>query len=197
MGVSMNKVKELRERTGLGIMECKKALEETNGDVEKAIEVLRKKGIAKAAKKFQRETKEGRIGAYIHLNGPIGVLVELSCETDFVARNETFTELIDEIAMHIAAASPQYISPEDVPQEVIEKEKEIYREQLIKQGKPEHIIDKIIEGKIKSFYEDICLLEQPYARDPKKKIKELIAEYIHKLGENIKVKRFVRFQLGE
>ncbi len=197
MGVSMEKVRELRERTGLGIMDCKKALEEANGDIEKAIELLRKKGIAKAAKKAQRETKEGRIGSYIHFDGSIGVLIELSCETDFVARNETFGQLIEELGMHIAASSPQYISPEDVPQEVIEKEKEIFREQLKQQGKPEHIIDKIIEGKIKSFYEDNCLLEQPYALDPKKKVKELIAEYIHKLGENIKVRRFTRYQLGE
>ncbi len=197
MGVSMEKVRELRERTGLGIMDCKKALEEANGDIEKAIELLRKKGIAKAAKKAQRETKEGRIGSYIHFDGSIGVLIELSCETDFVARNETFGQLIEELGMHIAASSPQYISPEDVPQEVIEKEKEIFREQLKQQGKPEHIIDKIIDGKIKSFYEDNCLLEQPYALDPKKKVKELIAEYIHKLGENIKVRRFTRYQLGE
>ena len=197
MGVSMDKVKELRERTGLGIMDCKKALEEADGDIEKAIELLRKKGIAKAAKKAHRETKEGRIGAYIHFDGSIGVLVELSCETDFVARNESFSKLIEELGMHIAASSPQYIAPEDVPEEVIEKEKEIYREQLKQQGKPEHIIDKIIEGKIKSFYEDNCLLEQPYALDPKKKVKELIAEYIHKLGENIKVRRFTRYQLGE
>ncbi len=197
MGVSMAKVKELREKTGIGIMECKSALEETNGDIEKAIELLRKKGMAKAAKKSGRETKQGRIGSYIHFNGSVGVLVEISCETDFVAKNERFLELIDEIGMHIAATAPEYVSPEDVPAEVIEKEKEIYREQLKSQGKPEHIIEKILEGKIKSFYEEKCLMEQPYAKDPKIKIKELIAHFIHELGENIKVKRFTRYQLGE
>jgi len=194
---SMDKIRELREKTGIGIMECKKALSETGGDIEKAIKYLRKKGLAKAAKKSGRETKEGRVGAYIHFNGTIGVMVELSCETDFVSKNEKFEELIEELGMHIAAASPEYVSKEDVPEEVVESEKDIFREQAKGEGKPEKIIERILEGKIKSFYEDKCLLEQPYSKDPKIKIKELIARYIHELGENIQVKRFTRYEIGE
>ncbi len=197
MAISMADVKKLREKTGIGILECKAALEESGGNIEKAIEILRKKGMAKAEKKSGRVTKQGRIGAYIHFNGSIGVLVELSCETDFVAKNEKFVELIEEIGMHIAATAPEFVSPEEIPEEIINKEKEIYIEQLKAQGKPDNIIERILEGKIKSFYEDKCLLEQPYAKDPKVKIKELLAQYIHELGENIKVKRFTRYQLGE
>jgi elongation factor Ts len=197
MAISMTDVKELREKTGIGILECKAALEESGGNIDKAIEILRKKGMAKAEKKAGRATKQGRIGSYIHFNGSIGVLVELSCETDFVSRNEKFGELIEELGMHIAATSPEYVSPEEIPEEIIKKEKEIYTEQLKAQGKPDNIIERILEGKIKSFYEEKCLLEQPYAKDPKVKIKELVARYIHELGENIKVKRFTRFQLGE
>ncbi len=197
MAISMALVKKLREKTGIGILECKAALEESGGDIEKAVEILRKKGMAKAEKKSGRATNQGRIGSYIHFNGAVGVLIELSCETDFVAKNDKFGELIEELGMHIAATSPEYVSPEDIPEEVINKEKDIYREQLKSQGKPDNIIDRILEGKIKSFYEEKCLLEQAYAKDPKIKVKEVLAQYIHELGENIKVKRFTRYQLGE
>ncbi len=197
MGVSAQDVKALRDKTGAGFMDCKRALEEAGGDFEKAVEILRKKGIAVAQKKAGRETKEGRIGAYVHTGGKIGVLVEVNCETDFVARNELFQELVKNIAMQIAASNPRYISPEDVPQEVLEKEKEIYREQARKQGKPEKVIERIVEGKLKKFYEEVCLLEQPFIRDPDKKVKDYITEVIAKLKENIVVSRFVRYQVGE
>ena len=197
MGVSAQDVKALRDKTGAGFMDCKRALEEAGGDFEKAVEILRKKGIAVAQKKAGRETKEGRIGAYIHTGGKIGVLVEVNCETDFVARNELFQELVKNIAMQIAASNPKYVSPEDIPQEVLEKEKEIYREQARKQGKPEKVIERIVEGKLKKFYEEVCLLEQPFIRDPDKKVKDYITEVIAKLKENIVVSRFVRYQVGE
>ena len=189
-------VKELREKTGAGIMDCKKALQEAGGDMEKALDILKKKGIAKAEKKATREAKEGLIGSYIHMGGKIGVLVEVNCETDFVARTQEFQQLVKDIAMQIAAMSPLYVSKEDVPQEVIEREKAIYREQALKAGKPEHVVEKIVEGKLNKFFEDICLLEQPFIRDDSKKVKDLITEAIAKLGENIKVSRFVRFQVG-
>ncbi len=197
MGISAQDVKALRDKTGAGFMDCKRALEEAGGDFEKAIEILRKKGIAVARKKAGRETKEGIIGAYIHTGGKIGVLVEVNCETDFVARNELFQELVKNIAMQIAASNPKYISPEDIPKEVLEKEKEIYREQALKQGKPEKVVDRIVEGKLRKFYEDVCLLEQPYIRDPEKKVKDYINEVIAKIRENIVVSRFVRYQVGE
>ncbi|MCD6363899.1 MAG: translation elongation factor Ts [Synergistetes bacterium] len=197
MAVSIEQVKELRARTGAGIIDCKKALEEANGDIEKAIEILRKKGIAKAVKKMGRKAAEGVVASYIHSDKKLGVLVEVNCETDFVARTKEFQELAHEIAMQIAASSPLYVSSEDVPAEVVEKEKAIYKEQVIAEGKPEHIAERIVEGKIRKFFEEVCLLEQPYIRDQNVKIKDLIAEKISLLGENIVVRRFVRFRVGE
>ena len=190
-------VKQLREMTGAGILDCKKALEEAGGDLEKAAEILRKKGIAKAAKKASRETKEGIIHSYIHAGGRVGVLLELNCETDFVARNELFQELAKELAMQIAAMKPRYVSREDIPEEVINKEKKIAREAAISEGKPEHIADKIAQGKLEKYFKEVVLLEQPYIKDDKKTIEELIKEYIAKLGENIKVSRFCRYEVGE
>lgn len=195
--VTMEQIKKLRERTGLGVMDCKKALIEANGDEEKAIEILRKKGLATAAKKATRVAKEGFIGSYIHSNGKIGVLVEVNSETDFVARNKEFREFAKNIAMQIAASSPFYVSPEDIPQEVLEKEKEIYREQLKDSGKPEHVIERIIEGKLKKYYEEVCLLEQPYVKNPEITVRQYLTEQIAKFGENIVIKRFVRFAVGE
>jgi elongation factor Ts len=197
MDVSAEMVKELRQRTGIGMMECKKALQESKGDVEKAITVLRKKGYARAKEKMDRETSEGVIGSYIHLNGKIGVLVEVNCESDFVARNEEFKELIKNIAMHIAASNPKYISSEDVPPEELEQEKEIIREQFKDSGKPPEIVEKIVEGKSKKFYEEVCLVNQPYIKDDKISVKQLVADYIAKFGENINIKRFARFELGQ
>lgn len=197
MSISANLVKELRVKTGSGFMECKAALVETDGDIEKAIEYLRKKGIATAAKKSARDTSEGLVYSYIHGGGRIGVLIEINCETDFVARTEKFSELAKEIAMQIAAHNPLYISIEDIPVDDIEKEKDIYRAQLEGSKKPKDIIEKIISGKIeKNFFAQKCLLEQPYIRDDKKSIKDVITEAVHNLGENIKVRRFVRFERG-
>ncbi len=196
MDVSAKVIKELRERTGAGIMECKEALKEANGDIEKAIEILRKRGALKAEKKASRSANEGLIGAYIHAGGKIGVLVEVNCETDFVARTDEFQQLVKDIAMQIAAMSPEYISREDVPPEVIEKEKEIYREEALRSGKPEKVVEKIVEGKLEKFYQEKCLLEQPFIKDESKRVKDLITEVIAKLGENIRVSRFVRFQVG-
>ncbi|WP_028950786.1 translation elongation factor Ts [Sulfurihydrogenibium subterraneum] len=197
MAVDAKLVKTLREMTGAGMLECKSALEEANGDLELAVEILRKKGVAKAAKKAGRETKEGLIHAYIHAGGRIGVLLELNCETDFVARNDLFKELANEIALQIAAMKPQYVKREDVPREVVEKEGEIAREAAIAEGKPPHIAEKIAEGKLEKFYKEVCLYEQPYIKDDKKTIEELIKEYIAKIGENIQVRRFCRYELGE
>lgn len=198
MGISAAEVKELRERTGCGIMECKEALKDSEGDLEKAIEHLRKKGLATAAKKAGRSANEGMISSYIHAGGKIGVLVEIKCETDFVARTEKFQELAKDICMHIAASSPKCISREDLSEEKIEKEKEIYRAQLKESGKPEAIIEKIISGKMeKTFFSQYCLLEQPFVKDTDKSVKDLITEKIAQLGENITINRFVRFQLGE
>lgn len=196
MVISAEMVKELREKTGAGMMECKKALEESNGDFEKAVTVLRQKGLASASKKAGRTASEGIISSYIHMDR-IGVLVEVNCETDFVARTEDFRSLVKDIAMHIAAANPVYISREQVPEEVVEKEKEIYRAQI--SGKPAQVIEKIIEGKLEKFYNDTCLLDQVFIKDPEQKLKvrDLITEKIAKLGENIVVRRFARFQLGE
>ena len=194
MAVDAKLVKTLREMTGAGILECKKALEETNGNLEEAVELLRKRGIAKAAKKAGRETKEGIIHAYIHAGGRVGVLLELNCETDFVAKNEVFKELANELALQIAAMRPQYVSRDTVPKEVIEKEGEIAREAAIAEGKPEHIAEKIAEGKVEKFLKEVCLLEQPYIKDDKKTVEDLIKEYIAKLGENIQVRRFTRYE---
>jgi elongation factor Ts len=194
--VSTEQIKQLREMTGAGIVDCKKALEEAGGDINKAVEILRRKGIAKAEKKASRETTEGAVFSYIHGGGRVGVLVELNCETDFVARNELFQELGREIAMQVAAMNPKYVSKEDVPEEVVEKEKSILREQALAEGKPEHIVERIVEGRLSKFFSEVCLLEQPWIRDDSKTVGELVKEYISKLGENIKVKRFCRFEVG-
>jgi elongation factor Ts len=197
MSVDMEAVKDLRARTGAGVLDCKKALAECGGNIEKAVDYLREKGLAKAAKKVGRTAAEGLVFSYIHTNGKIGVLLEINCETDFVARTDEFKKLGHEIAMHIAAANPQYISPEDVPSEDLEREKEIYRKQAFEEGKPAHIVDKIAEGRVNKFYEETCLLEQPYIRDPEKKIKDLVMENIAKIGENIVVRRFTRYAISE
>jgi elongation factor Ts len=194
--ISAESVKNLREKTGAGMMECKKALTESNGDFEKAIDLLRQKGLASALKKAGRSASEGLIESYIHM-GKIGTMVEVNCETDFVARTDDFREFARDVAMHIAAASPMYLSREDVPQAVLDREKEIYRAQV--SDKPPQVLEKIIEGKIEKFYTDTCLLDQIFIRDPdqKKKIKDLLTEKIAKFGENIIIRRFARFQLGE
>ena len=195
--ISANTVKELRERTGAGMMDCKKALAEVDGNVEKAIDYLREKGLAKAAKKASRTASDGRIFHYVHTNFKVGALLELNSETDFVAKTDEFNALGHEIAMHITAANPLYLRPEDVPAEDLEREKEIYRQQLRDEGKPEDRIEKILEGKVRKFYESTCLMEQAYIRDPDKKIRDLVVEMIAKLGENIVVRRFSRFMIGE
>lgn len=195
--ITSEMVKALREKTGAGMMDCKKALEETQGDMEKATEWLRKKGLAAAAKKAGRIAAEGIVDSYIHGGGRIGVLVEVNCETDFVARTPEFRELVHEVAMQIAASNPKYIAREDVPGEVIEKEKEILRAQLAGEKKPAHVLDKIVEGRLEKFYKDFCLLEQPYIRDPNRTVRELIMEKTAKIGEKISVRRFVRYEMGE
>lgn len=195
--ISSEQVKELRERTGAGIMDCKKALAEADGDMEKAVVILRERGLAKAAKKAGREAKEGIIDSYIHGGGRIGVLLEVNCETDFVARNDEFKSLVKDLAMQIAAANPKYIKREDVPAEIIENERQILRTQAINEGKPEHVVDKIVEGRLEKFFEENCLLEQPFIKDPDRKVSQIIMEKIALLGENITVSRFVRFEKGE
>ncbi|AZT90815.1 translation elongation factor Ts [Caldicellulosiruptor changbaiensis] len=195
--ISAEMVKELREKTGAGMMDCKKALEDANGDMEKAIELLRERGLAKAAKRASRVAAEGIVESYIHGNGRIGVLVEINCETDFVARNEEFRQFAKDIAMQIAAANPKYVSREEIPQEVIEKEKAILRQQALNEGKPENVVDRIIEGRLEKFFEEVCLLEQPWIKNPDMKIKDLLAEKIAKIGENIVIRRFARFERGE
>jgi elongation factor Ts len=197
MAVTASLVKELRDRTGAGMMDCKIALEDSGGDLDKAVEILRKKGLAQAARRAGRATKDGLIGHYIHLGGKVGVLVEVNCETDFVARTEEFQALARELAMHIAAASPQYVRREDVPAEILEKEKEIYRAQFAGQKKPPQVIEKIVEGKLESFYAQACLMDQPWVRDPNVTVKQMIAQSTAKTGENIAVSRFARFKLGE
>ena len=194
--VSMDAVKELREKTGAGFGDCRKALIETNGDMQKAIDYLREKGIASAANKSTRVTKEGRIYSYIHTNGKIGSMVEINCETDFVARTDEFENLLKDVAMQIAAMSPLYVKREDIPQEVIEKEKEIYRAQMKDSGKPANVIDKIVEGKIEKYYKDVCLIEQQFIKDDSKTVDMIIKEKIAKLGENIVVRRFAKFVVG-
>ncbi len=190
-------VKELREKTGLGMMDCKKALSESAGDLEAAVDYLRKKGALKAAKREGRATSEGRIGSYIHMNGKIGVLVELNCESDFVAKTDQYAELVKDLCMHVAASSPRWISSEDVPEEVLAKEKDIYMTQAKEAGKPEKMLEKIAEGKLNKFFSEVCLLNQPFVKDPDKTVDQLIKEKIGQLGENITIGRFVRFQLGE
>jgi elongation factor Ts len=197
MEISADAIKELRQRTGVGVMDCKKALAESAGNVDEAIDVLRKKGLAKAAKRAGRETAEGLITAYIHPGSKIGVLVDVNCETDFVARTEDFKNLSKEIAMHIAAMNPIAISREDVKTEDIEKEKEILRAEAATSGKPEKVLDKIVEGRLEKFFTEQCLLEQAYIKNPDTTVKDFIYDNIAKLGENITVRRFTRYQLGE
>lgn len=195
--ISAALVKELRERTGAGMMDCKKALGEVNGDLDKAIDFLREKGLAAAAKKSGRVTAEGLVESYIHGGGRIGVLVEVNCETDFVAKTDDFKTLVKDIAMQIAAAKPDYVSREDVDQEVVAKEKEIFAAQAANEGKPENIIQRMVEGRVEKFYKEVCLLEQPFIKDPDVSVKALINAKVAKIGENISVRRFVRYELGE
>ena len=197
MSVSAEQVKELREKTGAGFMDCKSALAETSGDFEQAVDLLRKKGIIAAGKRKGREASEGTIDSYIHQGGKIGVLLELKCETDFVARTDDFKELHKDIAMHIAAAAPLYTSPEDISEEHMKREKDIFAAQAKDSGKPENIIDKIVEGRLQKFYAEVCLLEQAFVKDEDKKVKDLVDEMAGKLGENVQVGRFCRFELGE
>ena len=195
MEISAAMVKKLRDQTGAGMMECKAALTEANGNIEEATTILRKRGLAQATKKAGRTTNEGLIGSYIHMGGKIGVLVEINCESDFVARTEDFQSLAREVAMHVAAASPQFVKREDVPAELLERERAIYRDQV--KDKPAQVIDKIVEGKVNSFYEQVCLLDQPSIRDPKMTIGALVQQAVAKMGENISIARFVRFKLGD
>jgi elongation factor Ts len=195
--ISAAMVKELREATGSGIMDCKRVLADAEGDMDKAIDLLRKKGLAKAAKRAGRSTSEGVIYSYIHTGAKLGVLVEVNCESDFVAKTDDFQMFAKNIAMHIAAANPIGLNPEDVDPSVIEKEREIFRAQMLEEGKPENIIDKIVEGKVEKFYKEVCLMSQQYVKDPQQTINDLLKETIGKIGENIQIKRFVRFQIGE
>lgn len=197
MEINAAQVKALREKTGAGVMDCKKALQEAEGDVDKALRILREKGLAGARKKAGRTAAEGIIDAYIHLNNRVGVLLEVNCETDFVARNETFRSMVHDIAMHIAASAPLYVSAEDVSPEVLEQEREIYRKRALEEGKPEKVVDKIVEGRLKKFYEEVCLLDQPFVKEPEITVGELVQRTIAAVGENIVVRRFVRYQLGE
>lgn len=197
MEISANLVKELREKTGAGMMDCKKALSETSGDFDKAIEFLRKKGIASADKKAGRATKEGSVSSYIHGEGKVGVLLEVNCETDFVARTEQFRQFVKDVSMHIAAAAPRWVTPSEVPADLIAKEKEIAIEQMKASGKPANVLEKIAEGKINKFYEETCLLNQKFVKDPDKTVEQLLKETIAGLGENISIRRFSRYVLGE
>lgn len=197
MAITAAQVKELRELTGAGMMDCKKALTDTDGNMEKAVEYLREKGIASAAKKSGRIASEGIVDSYIHGNGRIGVLIEVNIETDFAAKNEAFKELVHDIALHIAASNPKYISKDEVPGDEIEKEKEILRAQALNEGKPEKIVDKMVEGRISKYYQDVCLLEQPFVKDTDKTVAQLLVEKISQIGENINIRRFARFEMGE
>lgn len=197
MAVDAKAVKELREKTGAGMLDCKKALEEVNGDIEKAVEFLREKGLAASAKKAGRIATEGIVESYIHANGKIGVLVEVNCETDFVALTDQYKEFVRDIAIHIAASNPRYVRREDVPQDEIEKEKEILKAQALNEGKPEKIVEKMVEGRISKYFEEYCLLEQSFVKDPDKTISTLLNEKIATIGENISIRRFVRYELGE
>ncbi len=197
MEVTAQMVKELRERSGAGMMDCKAALNESKGDMEAAVDLLRKKGLAAADKKAARVAAEGAVGSYIHAGGKLGVLVEVNCETDFVARTEQFQELVKDIAMHIAAAEPRFVRREEVTPDVLDRERAIYREQTIAAGKPANIVDKIVDGKIEKFYSEAVLLEQPYVKNPDQTVGELVVEKVATIGENIQIRRFVRFRLGE
>ncbi|NLN17965.1 MAG: translation elongation factor Ts [Firmicutes bacterium] len=193
----MAMVKELRERTQAGVMDCKKALQETNGDIDKAITLLREKGLAAAAKKAGRVANEGIVDSYIHAGGRIGVLIEVNCETDFVAKNETFRTLVRDLAMQVAASRPLYISRDQIPESVLEEERSVYAATARNEGKPEHIIGRIVEGRLERFYKEVCLLEQPFIKDPDKTVEDLVKETIATLGENISVRRFTRYEMGE
>lgn len=197
MEITAASVQALRKATGAGMMDCKRALTEANGDPEKAIEILRKKGAMRAAKRQDRETREGLVHSYIHTGGKIGVLVELNCETDFVARTDEFRQLAKDIAMHIAATNPDFIGREEVPADLVEKEKEIYREQAARSGKPEKVLDKIVEGRLEKYYQEVCLLEQAFIKNPDTSVSQLVQETVGKIGENIQIHRFARFQLGQ
>jgi len=197
VSISMENVKALRQKTGAGVMDCKKALQETGGDIDKAVEYLREKGIAAASKKAGRTAAEGIVGSYIHMGGKIGVLIEVNCETDFVAKTDKFKELVHNLAMQVAASQPEYVSREHVPAEEVEKEKKILRQQALAENKPEHVVEKMVEGRLEKFFEDRCLMEQPYIKDNDQTVKDLIMESIAQLGENILVNRFARFAVGE
>lgn len=197
MAITAQMVKELRERTGAPMMDCKTALTETQGDMEKAVDFLRKKGLAAAAKKAGRIAAEGAVGSYIHGGGKLGVLVEVNCETDFVARTDQFQELVRDIAMHIAAAEPRFVRREEVTEDVLDREREIFRDQAAASGKPANVVEKIVAGKMEKYFSEFVLLEQPYVKDPDKTVGQLITEKVAKIGENIQVRRFVRFKLGE
>jgi len=196
MGVDTKLVSQLREMTGAGMMDCKKVLEETGGDIDKAAEELRKKGIAKAASKADRSAKEGLVHSYVHANGKIGALVKVHCETDFVAKNDAFQELCHELAMQVVAAEPLYVNPEEVPAEVVEKEREMFRAEMANENKPEDIIGKIVEGKIKKYYSEVCFVKQPYIKDDSKTIEDLVTEKIAVIGENIQIGGFCRFDIA-
>ncbi|TCW37357.1 translation elongation factor Ts [Laceyella sacchari] len=197
MAITAAMVKELREKTGAGMMDCKKALTETGGDMNKAIEYLREKGIAKAEKKSDRIAAEGIVESYIHAGGRIGVLVEVNCETDFVAKNEDFRQFVKDVAMQIAAMSPKYVRREEIPQEEIEKEREILRQQALQEGKPANIVDKMVEGRLTKHFKEICLVDQAFVKDSDKTIDQVTKELIARIGENINIRRFVRFEMGE
>ena len=197
MAISAGAVQALRKSSGAGMMDCKRALEEAGGDQEKATEILRKKGTLKAAKRQERETREGVVHSYIHMGGKIGVLIEINCETDFVARTDDFQDLAKDIAMHIAASNPDAISREEIDPALLEKEKEIYKEQALASGKPEKVVEKIVEGRLDKYFQEVCLLEQPFVKNPELTVGALIQEVAGKLGENVQVRRFARFQLGE
>ena len=197
MEVSASAVRELREKTGAGMMDCKKALTESGGDLDKAVDYLRQKGLAAAAKKADRVAADGAVGAYVHPGGKIGVLLEINCETDFVARTPEFQALLKDIAMQVAAANPRYVRREEVSADEFEKEKLIYRQQALESGKPAQVVDKIVEGKMEKFYSDVCLLEQAFIKDPDKKVSDIVNEAVARLGEKIQVRRFARYHLGE
>jgi elongation factor Ts len=194
--VTAQMVKELRTATGAGVNDCKKALEQSEGNFDQAVEVLRKKGLASAAKKASRDTREGIIGNYVHFGGKAAALVELNCETDFVARTDQFQQLARDLAMHVVAARPQWLSREEVPADAVEKEKAIYAEQMVNSGKPAQVIEKIVEGKLDKWFSDVCFLEQPFVKDPDRKIQDLITDTVASLGENIRVSRFARLEIG-
>jgi elongation factor Ts len=197
MEVSANAVKELRERTGAGMMDCKRALAETAGDLQKAVDYLRQKGLAAAAKKADRVATDGAVAAYVHPGGKIGALVEINCETDFVGRTAEFQTLLKDVAMQVAAANPRYVRREEIPAEELEREKMIYRQQALDSGKPEKIVDKIVEGKMERYYSEVCLLDQAFIKDQDKKVVDILNEAIARLGENIQIRRFARYHLGE